>query len=44
MVAVVNREFARKVFGSVDKAIGGHYKVWGGTRLEVVGVVQDGKI
>lgn len=43
MVAVVNREFARKVLGSVDKAIGGHFKVWGGTRVEVVGVVEDGK-
>jgi ABC-type antimicrobial peptide transport system permease subunit len=43
VVAVVNREFARKVFGSVDKAIGGHYKVWGGTRVEVVGVVEEGK-
>lgn len=43
LVAVVNREFARKVFGSIDKAIGGHFKVWGGTRVEVVGVVEDGK-
>jgi predicted permease len=43
LVAVVNREFARKVFGSVEKAIGGHYKRWGGTRVEVVGVVEDGK-
>ena len=43
MVAVVNREFARKVLGSVDKAVGGHFKVWGGTRVEVVGVVEDGK-
>ncbi|MGC2620272.1 MAG: ABC transporter permease [Acidobacteriaceae bacterium] len=43
-VAVINREFARKVFGSVDKAIGGHFKIWGGSlRLEVVGVVEDGK-
>ena len=42
-VAIVNREFARKVLGSVDKAIGGHFKVWGGTRVEVVGVVEDGK-
>jgi hypothetical protein len=31
------------VFGSVDKAIGGHFKFWGGTRAEVVGVVEDGK-
>jgi predicted permease len=43
-VGVVNREFARKVFGSVDKAIGGHYKIWGGSaRIEVIGVVEDGK-
>jgi predicted permease len=42
-VAVVNREFARKVFGSVDKAIGGHFKYSGGHRAEVVGVVEDGK-
>jgi ABC-type antimicrobial peptide transport system permease subunit len=43
LVAVVNREFARKVFGSVDKAMGGHFKFWGGKRAEVVGVVEDGK-
>lgn len=43
MVAVVNREFARKLFGSVDKAVGGHFKRWGGARVEVVGVVEDGK-
>jgi predicted permease len=43
LVAVINREFARKVFGSVEKAIGGHYKRWGGSRVEVVGVVEDGK-
>jgi predicted permease len=43
LVAVVNREFARKVLGNVDEAVGGHFKVWGGTRVEVVGVVEDGK-
>jgi predicted permease len=43
VVAVVNREFARKVFGSVDRAIGGHFKFWGGKRAEVIGVVEDGK-
>ena len=43
VVAVVNREFARKVFGSVDKAVGNHFKFWGGKRAEVVGVVEDGK-
>jgi predicted permease len=44
VVAVVNREFARKVFGSVDKAVGSHFKFWGGSnRAEVIGVVEDGK-
>jgi len=42
-VALVNRQFAVKVFGSVDKAIGGHFKYWGGARAEVVGVVEDGR-
>jgi predicted permease len=43
VVAVVNREFAQKVFGSVDKAVGGHFKFWGGSRAEVVGIVEDGR-
>jgi predicted permease len=43
MVVVVNREFARKVFGSVDKAVGGYFKFWGGNRAQVVGVVENGK-
>lgn len=42
-VAVVNQEFARQVFGSKEKAIGGHYKHRDGTRIEVVGVTEDGK-
>ena len=42
-VALVNRQFAMKVFGSVDKAVGGHFKFWGGNRAEVVGVVEDGR-
>jgi predicted permease len=42
-VALVNREFAVKVFGSVEKAVGGHFKYWGGIRTEVVGVVENGK-
>jgi ABC-type antimicrobial peptide transport system permease subunit len=42
-VAVVNREFARKMFGSVSKAVGGYYKLQDGMRVEVVGVVEDGK-
>jgi predicted permease len=42
-VSVVNREFARKLFGSVRDAIGGYYKIPDGTRVQVVGVVEDGK-
>jgi predicted permease len=42
-VALVNRQFAVKVFGSVNKAIGGHFKYYNGTRAEVVGLVEDGK-
>ena len=43
LVAVVNREFAREVLKSVDNAVGKHYKIWSGTRVEIVGVVEDGK-
>jgi len=43
VVAVVNREFARKVFGSVDKAVGSYFKFWGCCRAQVVGVVENGK-
>jgi ABC-type antimicrobial peptide transport system permease subunit len=42
-VALVNRQFAVKVFGSVNKAVGGHFKYWGGERAEVVGVVENGR-
>ena len=43
VAALVNRQFAVKVFGSVQKAVGGHFKFWSGNRAEVVGVVEDGK-
>jgi predicted permease len=42
-IAVVNREFARKVFGSIEKAIGSYCKTPNGTRWQVVGVVENGK-
>src|ERR1019366_9419206 len=42
-VAVVNREFARKIFGSATSAIGHHFKMPDGTRIQVVGIVEDGK-
>lgn len=42
-IAVVNAEFARRVFGSVNGVIGKHYKIKDGTRIEVVAVAEDGK-
>jgi predicted permease len=42
-VAIVNSDFARKLFGSVPKALGGYYKMRDGTRFQVVGVAENGK-
>jgi predicted permease len=42
-VAMVNREFARKVFGSITGAVGGSFKAPDGQRFEVAGVVENGK-
>ncbi len=42
-VALVNRLFANKIFGSVANAMSGYYKIKDGTRIQVVGVVEDGK-
>jgi predicted permease len=42
-VAVINQNFANKVFGSVTNAVGGYFKQRDGTRIQVVGVVEDGK-
>ena len=41
-VAVVNETFARNVFGSIGNAVGGYFMKGDKSRLEVVGVVQDG--
>ena len=41
--AVINQLFARRVFGSVGNALGRYYKTEDGTRVEVVGIVEDGK-
>jgi len=41
--AVVNRQFAARIFGSAADAVGKHYKMPDGTRIEVVGIVEDGK-
>jgi predicted permease len=42
-VAIVNREFAREVFGSITDAVGRYFRMSDGTRVEVVGLVEDGK-
>jgi predicted permease len=42
-VAVINQHFARKVFGSVTNAMGRYFKRRDGTRIQVVGIVEDGK-
>jgi predicted permease len=42
-VAVVNAEFARRIFGSVTGAVGAYYKLQDGTRIQVVGFAEQGK-
>jgi predicted permease len=45
-VAVINKEFARTIFGSgasIADALGKHFKLLDGTQVEVAGVVEDGK-
>lgn len=42
-VAIINQEFARRIFGSVTQAIGNYYKMRDGIRIQVVGIVADGK-
>jgi predicted permease len=43
LVAVVNGEFARRLFGSPSGAIGRFYKMRDGTRIQIVGIAEDGK-
>jgi len=43
LVGIVNGEFARKVFGSASNALGQYVKKRDGTRIQVVGIVGDGK-
>ncbi len=42
-VAVINEELARKLFGSARKALGSYFKNGEGKRIQVVGIVEDGK-
>jgi predicted permease len=43
LVAVVNRELAAKLSGSVVIAVGKYFRLHDGRRVQVVGVVEDGK-
>lgn len=42
-VAVINREFARKMFGSMENAMGRYFKLRDGSRIQVVGIAENGK-
>lgn len=42
-VAIVNQGFASRIFGSVKNAIGAYYKMRDGTRVQVIGITEDGK-
>ena len=42
-VALVNREFASRIFGSPTNAMGRYFKMRDGARTQVVGIVEDGK-
>jgi predicted permease len=41
-VAIVNEEFARKLFGTTSGAVGGYFRA-DGARIRVVGLIEDGK-
>jgi len=41
-VALVNREFAHRIFANRSQAIGAHFKMPDGMLIQVVGLVQDG--
>jgi len=42
-VAVINQELARKLFRSPANALGAYFKLRDGTRIQVAGIVGDGK-
>jgi len=41
--ALANRQFAERMFGGVNGAMGKHFRIGDGTLVEVVGIVEDGK-
>ena len=42
-VAIVNREFARHILGSDREGVGRSYRMNDGTRVQVIGIAEDGK-
>jgi ABC-type antimicrobial peptide transport system permease subunit len=42
-VAIVNPEFARRLFGSMENADGRYFKLRDGRRIQVVGIAEQGK-
>jgi hypothetical protein len=42
-VAVVNGQFARRMFGSIQNGLGSYSKMPDATRTQVVGIAEDGK-
>ncbi len=42
-VAIANRSFAVRMFGSVKNAMGSYYRNQHGSRIQIVGVAEDGK-
>jgi predicted permease len=42
-VAVINRELARILFGANVDPVGRHFKIYSGTRIQVVGLAEQGK-
>jgi predicted permease len=42
-IVLINRELARKMFGSVEEALGRPFQLRNGTRVQVAGIVEDGK-
>jgi len=43
LVAVINQEFARRIFGSPANALGGYFKMRDGERIQVIGIAENGK-
>jgi hypothetical protein len=42
-VAIANLNFALKMFGLMDRAVGAYYRNQHGNRIQIVGVAEDGK-